>query len=86
MVRELAKDFQEITVENITSHYMFCLGSYRALYLVNWIFRYFTETNKYWDPISWTAGLVQTVLYSDFLYYYVKARLKGDTLTKFGAK
>lgn len=27
--------------ENITSHYLFALGSYRAMYLLNWIYRYF---------------------------------------------
>jgi hypothetical protein len=26
--------------ENITSHYLFALGSYRALYLANWVYRY----------------------------------------------
>lgn len=25
--------------ETITAHYLFALGSYRALYIVNWIFR-----------------------------------------------
>ena len=30
-------------VENLTSHYVFALGAYRGLYLLNWIFRYFTE-------------------------------------------
>jgi ER lumen protein retaining receptor len=23
-------------VENLTSHYIFCLGAYRALYIINW--------------------------------------------------
>lgn len=26
--------------ETITAHYLFALGSYRALYIVNWIYRY----------------------------------------------
>ena len=30
-------------VENLTGHYIFLLGSYRALYILNWIYRYFTE-------------------------------------------
>jgi ER lumen protein retaining receptor len=25
--------------ETITTHYLFALGTYRALYLVNWIYR-----------------------------------------------
>ena len=71
MMQKYAKN-SDGTVENITSHYLFCLGAYRALYLINWIYRFFTET-KYYDPIAWSAGLVQTLLYCDFIYYYVKA-------------
>jgi ER lumen protein retaining receptor len=26
--------------ESITSHYLFALGSYRGLYILNWIYRY----------------------------------------------
>lgn len=58
--------------ETITTHYLFALGAYRALYIPNWIYRFFTE-NGYWDPIPVLAGIVQTVLYSDFFWiYYTK--------------
>lgn len=30
-------------VENLTSHYIFTLGGYRAFYLLNWIYRYVTK-------------------------------------------
>ena len=30
--------------ESITSHYLFALGSYRALYIVNWVYRYHFES------------------------------------------
>ncbi|KAH6943552.1 hypothetical protein HPB50_024325 [Hyalomma asiaticum] len=55
--------------ETITSHYLFCLGSYRALYLLNWVYRYYTE--NFYDLIAIVAGLVQTILYCDFFYLYV---------------
>ena len=29
--------------ESITSHYLFALGIYRALYILNWIYRYYGE-------------------------------------------
>ena len=45
-------------VENLTSHYVAALGAYRALYLINWIFRYFTEED-YLQRIVWVAGVVQ---------------------------
>lgn len=57
-------------VENITADYIFCLGAYRTLYLINWIYRYFTE-DDYSQWIVWISGLIQTALYIDFFYYYV---------------
>lgn len=61
--------------ETITTHYLFALGSYRALYIPNWIYRYWAE--GHWDGISVMAGLVQTVLYSDFFWIYYTKVLKG---------
>jgi len=75
MVQKHAKSNQG-SVQNITSHYVFALGMYRALYLVNWFYRYFTEDN-YYDLIAWVAGTVQTLLFADFFYYYLKAVKMG---------
>ncbi|CAI0426596.1 unnamed protein product [Linum tenue] len=30
-------------IDNLTGQYVFLLGAYRALYILNWIYRYFTE-------------------------------------------
>jgi len=62
--------------ENITTHYLFALGAYRALYIPNWIYRYIAD--DYWDPIAVVAGLVQTALYADFAYIYVTKVLQGE--------
>ena len=57
--------------DTITTHYLFALGLYRALYIPNWIYRYFAES--YFQPVPVVAGIVQTLLYSDFFYiYYTK--------------
>lgn len=56
----------------MTAHYIASLGGYRTLYLLNWIWRYFTEDN-YSQWLIWTAGLVQNGLYAEFFYYYVKS-------------
>lgn len=57
--------------ETITTHYLFALGIYRALYIPNWIYRWFAE--GHFDPIPVIAGIIQTVLYSDFFWvYYTK--------------
>lgn len=57
------------SAETITAHYLFALGSYRALYLLNWAYRFYAES--FLDPIAVVAGIVQTVLYVDFFYLYV---------------
>ncbi|CEP14413.1 hypothetical protein [Parasitella parasitica] len=63
--------------ETITTHYLFALGAYRGLYLLNWVYRYIDEGHTDW--IAWVAGFIQTALYSDFFYiYYVKVIKQGQ--------
>ncbi|KAL9665702.1 hypothetical protein QQ045_000021 [Rhodiola kirilowii] len=38
-------------VDNLTGQYVFFLGAYRALYILNWIYRYYTE--KYFTRWIW---------------------------------
>jgi len=66
-------------VENMTSFYIFCLGLYRGLYIFNWIYRYFTEPG-YSQWFVWIFGFIQTALYCDFFYYYIRSRIKGEKL------
>lgn len=57
--------------DTITTHYLFALGMYRALYIPNWLYRYFAEGR--FEPNPVVAGIIQTLLYSDFFYiYYTK--------------
>ncbi|KAJ1173755.1 hypothetical protein NDU88_005581 [Pleurodeles waltl] len=65
--------------ETITTHYLFFLGLYRALYLANWIWRYHTE--GFYDQIAIVSGVVQTIFYCDFFYLYVTKVLKGKKLS-----
>jgi hypothetical protein len=55
--------------ETITSHYLFALGLYRGLYILNWVYRYYFE--GFYDLIAIVAGCVQTILYCDFFYLYI---------------
>jgi len=64
--------------ETITSHYLFALGSYRGLYILNWIYRYYYE--GFYDIIAIIAGCIQTILYCDFFYLYITKVLKGKKL------
>lgn len=44
----LSGDLTTKSFQAFTLLYIFCVGSYRGLYIVNWIYRYFTEPN-YWQ-------------------------------------
>ncbi|KAI0449596.1 putative HDEL sequence binding protein [Xylaria acuta] len=63
--------------ETITTHYLFALGIYRGLYIPNWIYRYLTEPNHKIDWIAIVAGVIQTILYSDFFWIYYTKVMKG---------
>lgn len=63
--------------ETITTHYLFALGIYRALYIPNWIYRYIAE--GFFDPIPVFAGVIQTILYSDFFWVYYTNVLQGKS-------
>lgn len=65
------------SAENITVHYIFALGIYRALYIFNWLYRYFSE-GKY-DYVAILAGITQTVIYSDFFYVYYTKVMQGKS-------
>eukprot|EP00697_Spironema_sp_BW2_P001039 gnl/Spiro4/11415_TR6026_c0_g1_i1.p1 gnl/Spiro4/11415_TR6026_c0_g1~~gnl/Spiro4/11415_TR6026_c0_g1_i1.p1 ORF type:complete len:257 (+),score=57.65 gnl/Spiro4/11415_TR6026_c0_g1_i1:85-771(+) len=67
-------------VENLTSHYMICLGAYRALYILNWVYRWYTDPMYGPQWIIWISGVVQTVLYGDFAFYYLKSKLHGPDM------
>lgn len=61
----------------IDSGYIIFLGSYRALYLLNWIMRFATkgEPNPDWRAV--TFGIIQTALYADFAWvYWTRQRVK----------
>lgn len=68
-------------VENLTSHYIFLLGAYRGLYILNWVYRSYYEPYYHHNWIVYVAGAVQTLLYADFFYYYVKSKYSGGKMT-----
>eukprot|EP01043_Picozoa_sp_COSAG02_P013242 COSAG02_NODE_526_length_20707_cov_11.431337_15_plen_136_part_00 len=42
--------------ENINSHYVFSLGAYRAFYILNWIYRKFTDGCADHPPLLWSSA------------------------------
>ena len=61
----------------ITSFYLLTLGSYRFLYILNWIDRAANHDTASLNPISVIFGVVQTALYLDFAWvYWTRQRVK----------
>eukprot|EP00929_Paragymnodinium_shiwhaense_P090465 TRINITY_DN5065_c0_g1_i1.p1 TRINITY_DN5065_c0_g1~~TRINITY_DN5065_c0_g1_i1.p1 ORF type:complete len:218 (+),score=50.91 TRINITY_DN5065_c0_g1_i1:90-743(+) len=65
-------------VENLTSDFVGTMGLYRFFYILNWIYRYFSEDYVNW--VGWIGGIVQTGLYCDFLYYFARSKWYGGKL------
>jgi len=60
----------------LDSFYLLALGSYRFLYVLNWIYRGAKEP-RYSDPTSWVWGTIQTALMIDFAWvYWSRQRVK----------
>jgi hypothetical protein len=60
----------------IDSYYLLTLGSYRAFYILNWIWRDIENDGKV-DPVSVIFGVIQTAFYIDFAWvYYSRQRVK----------
>ncbi|CAB1106319.1 unnamed protein product [Ectocarpus sp. CCAP 1310/34] len=68
-------------VENLTGHYVFLLGAYRSLYLVNWVYRAHYEDGYQHNVLVYIAGLVQSLLYADFFYYYAISKYYGGRMS-----
>lgn len=68
-------------VENLTGHYVFFLGAYRFLYILNWVYRSYYEPFYRHNWLVYISGAVQTALYVDFFYYYVVSKYYGGKLT-----
>jgi ER lumen protein retaining receptor len=66
-------------LENLTSHYVFLMGAYRTMYVFNWVWRYYNGEN--WSWLVVVPGVVQSLLYVDFFYYYIVAQLTGQPVT-----
>lgn len=68
-------------VENLTGNYVFFMGAYRFLYILNWIYRSYHEPYYQHHFVVYFCGVLQTLLYVDFFYYYVKSKAKGGKFT-----
>lgn len=64
----------------LNSYYLLALGSYRALYIPNWILRALDPKDQFQEPVAVLFGIVQTLLYIEFAWIYwrrQKVKLRG---------
>lgn len=68
-------------VENLDGYYIFFMGAYRALYILNWIYRSYYEEFYHHNWVVYLCGMCQTLLYADFFYYFVISKYYGGKIT-----
>ena len=61
--------------EPIISHYLFALSAYRGLYILNWVYRYYSE--GFYDLIAIISGIIQFILYG--IYFLVILAIAIDS-------
>ncbi|KAL5242646.1 hypothetical protein ACI65C_010056 [Semiaphis heraclei] len=65
--------------KSFISHYLFALGSYKALYFLNWIYRYLDSS--FYDPILIAAGVVETIIiFYGFFSIYIEPKAKSGPI------
>ncbi|KMZ58312.1 putative ER lumen protein retaining receptor [Zostera marina] len=77
-------------VESFTANYVFALGVARFLACANWILHIIDSGgsfltrygNGYWPPMVVLCEMIQTFIFTDFCYYYVKSVMGGDLLLR----
>lgn len=63
-------------VDVLNREYVFFLSIYRLFYVLNWIYKMVVDS-KSTPNVVWITGILQTLIYSDFIYYYIKMRITG---------
>ncbi len=58
---------------------MACLGCYKIFYVLSWIYQLVNDEKMIW--MKFCAGIIQVVIYLDYLYYYfVAAKVSNNSI------
>jgi hypothetical protein len=57
-------------LDTMTWRFVLLMALYRGLYILNWVYRCYTEVGYRHHYEVYAAGVVQTALYSRFFWYY----------------
>lgn len=74
MLPQLVLVWRHRRVERLAGFYIFSMGLYRMLYILNWIYRAHTERHYRHHWVVYACGVVQSLLYTDFFYYAITKR------------
>jgi hypothetical protein len=66
-------------VEALTREHLFFMSIYRLLYLFNWVYQLINHFKLEYKVIIIT-GIVQTVIYADYIWVYCRAKVTGQDL------
>lgn len=69
---------QSKNIDSFTSDYVATLGGYRFFYILNWIYKTVRGVHVGW--ITWFTGIVQTAMFAEFFYYWVKSKINNEQL------
>lgn len=65
-------------VDVVTKDYVFFLGLYRLFYVLNWIRKAVVKQKTV--KVVWITGILQSIIYIDFLYYYIRSFVQGTQM------
>jgi len=60
----------------MTRDCIFFMSVYRLFYVMNWVYKLATDTGRT-QHVLWITGILQTAVYSDFIYVYLKTKVTG---------
>jgi len=60
----------------MTRDCIFFMSVYRLFYIMNWVYKLATDTGRT-QHVLWITGILQTVIYSDFIYVYLRTKVTG---------
>jgi ER lumen protein retaining receptor len=72
----LLGSMQSKRLDVLNREYIFFLSIYRLFYLLNWAHKWVTKAG-YTPRVLWITGILQTVIYADFIWVYVKMKITG---------
>jgi ER lumen protein retaining receptor len=74
IIPQLSLIYKQGIISKTMTYYLMMLGSYRAFYILNWIYRYNTE--HFLEPIGFFGGCIQTIIYLHF-FVHIYPRLNN---------